>query len=209
MARNGRTAGAASGARAKRPANAGKTAPAAAAVQSPPATADVEGTGTGPLRDWLQHNTELALGMAAFFGQTQRLAGEAISSYSDALAQTAREIEQAEDLAALMAVPSHALGRQMDLAMRTLGESTRQLLEAEWQWAGQAREQAQALGAAWLPVGNGAEATPVDAAGEDAPQYPAPLQGLGDARAAWITMSQRWVDALRESAQRAAVAAQT
>jgi len=178
------------------PADGGKAAPSKARAQ---AAFDPGTLGIGALREWLHQNMLLAQGIVSLLEQAQRINTEAITSWTQSLADAAREIDEAEDVGALLAVPAHAASRELDQSIRRLGESARQVLEAEMQWAERAREQALAMGGPWLrSMSEAGAAGAGNGRGNGADN--AALQTLSDAQEAWLQMSQRWVDTMRANA---------
>lgn len=106
--------------------------------------------GLNGAREWWHQSLTVAQGMADWLEQTQRMHTDAARAWSESLAKADREVRQAEDLAALMAVPAHLANHQLDLALRRFNDQSRRLIETELEWADQTRERTLALGQTWM-----------------------------------------------------------
>jgi hypothetical protein len=147
-------------------------------------------------REWWQQSLTVAQGLADWLEQTQRMNTDAARGWAESLAKAEREVRQAEDLAALMAVPANLVNYQMDLALRHFNDQSKRLIETELEWADQTRERALALGQTWMADrtdGNGASMPATDV--------------LKRTQEAWSDMWQRWIDGMNTGQKQPAAAA--
>ena len=165
-------------------------APAAERDAEPSDTAD----GLQALRGWLGLSLQTARQSAALLEDLQRLNTQAFRSWVESLALAEREAGQADGLAALMALPAQVWNRQLDVWTRRLNEGSQHVLEAELQWAEDARTRARTLGLPWWP-GQGLTALPAGPpVGADGAVTADPLAAFGQMQNAWLALSQRWID---------------
>jgi hypothetical protein len=167
--------------------------PAAAGTGSD-TSSDLTRDGLNGAREWWQQSLTLAQGLADWLEQTQRMNTDAARAWAESLAKAEREVRQAEDLAALMAVPANLVNHQLDLALRHFNDQSKRLIETELEWADQTRERALALGQTWMagrPDGDGAASR----RGGDGASLPA-AEALKRTQDAWSDMWQRWIDGM-------------
>jgi hypothetical protein len=115
--------------------------------------------GIGGARQWWHQSLLVAQGTADLVEQMQRFNAQALHNWAESLALADREIEGADDMGALMAVPTQLVNRQLDLTLRHVNETTKLVLEAEVRWAERMREQAAAAGRSWMENLNRAGST--------------------------------------------------
>jgi len=147
-------------------------------------------------REWWHQSLTLAQGLADWLEQTQRMNTDAARGWTESLAKAEREVRQAEDLAALMAVPANLVNYQLDLALRQFNDQSKRLIETELEWADQTRERALALGQTWMagrPDGDGAGLPAAEA--------------LKRTQEAWSDMWQHWIDGMNTGQKQQAAAA--
>lgn len=158
------------------------------------ASSELTQDGLTGAREWWHQSLTVAQGMADWLEQTQRMNTDAARAWAESLAKADREVRQAEDLAALMAVPANLVNQQLDLALRRFNDQSKRLIETELEWADQTRERTLALGQTWMagrPDGNGATSRH---SGNGA-ALPA-AEALKRTQDAWSDMWQRWIDGM-------------
>ena len=106
--------------------------------------------GLGGARQWWHQSLLAAQGTADLVEQMQRFNAQVLHHWAESLVLADREVEHADDVGALMAVPTHLVSRQLDLTLRNVGETAKLVLEVEVRWAERMREQATTLGQSWM-----------------------------------------------------------
>lgn len=124
--------------------------PFAAVIDGNGGGADLARMGLGNARQWWHQSLLAAQSTADLVEQMQRFNAQALHNWAESLALADHEIEGADDLNALLAVPAHLVNRQLELTLRHVNETAKLVLEAEVRWAERMRDQATALGQSWM-----------------------------------------------------------
>ncbi len=177
----------------------GKTPPSAE-HSSPPAPRTIRRgpeSAAVPLeaaRSWMNQSLQAARSGAEWFDQLHRIGMETSTAWIQTLATAMRDIERADSMESLLSVPAQLVNRQLELSTWRFGESVKQLLEAEMQWADQARKQAAEVASQMMPSTDSAGAMPN---GADNPV----LEEWSRAQEQWLQMTQRWIDSAAAQAR--------
>ena len=166
---------------------------------------DAAQDGLNGAREWWHQSLTVAQGLADWLEQTQRMNTDAARAWAESLAKADREVRQAEDLAALMAVPANLVNHQLDLALRRFNDQSKRLIETELEWADQTRERALALGQTWMagrPDGGGTTSRH-NGNGAALPT----AEALKRTQDAWSEVWQRWIDGMNTGLKQQAASA--
>ena len=130
-----------------------------------------------------------ANGLFAWMEQARHLESKYLGASGQAIDLALREVQQADDAQALMAVPAKLVNRQLALSMQLFGAGVSQWIEQEMRLSeslqkdllDQARRSLRDTARPAASTGNGADASP--------------LMQFGRMQDQWLALTQRWIDA--------------
>jgi hypothetical protein len=174
MTRNGRTASAGNG----------SASPEEASSQD---ALNIQGFDAA--RGLMSSSLESLTGMVSWLDQLQALNNSMLAGWSQALALSARDLDQAKDPEQVMALPAQMVNHHLEQTSRQLAQAMQDLFEAQVKWADRWRTQIadqmqRAMASGRQPGGASGGAQPAAAA------------ALGQFQDQWLAMTRKWIDAV-------------
>jgi hypothetical protein len=144
---------------------------------------------TTAVREMFNSSLAAAQTLAQWLEQSQQLNAKAVNTWNETLYSAIREAEYANDIPKLLAVGTKLIKRQMGTSMQQFGAGIKQTLETKAQLTERMHNTATAMSQRMMQAALGAQSGDGAAA--------SPISQLSQARAQWLSQTQRWMDSVK------------